>query len=262
MTVVVAFHCSDGAVVASDSMLTPSMGGINVGHHSGIKCRVIPGPQLFAFAGDQGQAARFRFFAESMVSQIAASPHALLHSVDLSRSILTQLDSTGIPPNSVGVNAVLAFIHGAGCHCCVFEAALQPRLLDDDHCYAALGSGKLSADPFLRFIFDTFCTPGQPPPVHLAAFLAVWTVQHVINVNPGGVAGPIRVSIFERNVTGSFDAKELSTAEIEAHTLAVDNAAKSLRDWRNGIQGGAAARNVEAPPQPEAGPAVQNQQQP
>jgi hypothetical protein len=33
MTVVVAFHCSDGVVIAADSMITPSMGGLGVGHH-------------------------------------------------------------------------------------------------------------------------------------------------------------------------------------------------------------------------------------
>jgi hypothetical protein len=233
-------------------MLTPSMGGINVGHHSGIKCCVIPGPQLFAFAGDQGQAARFRHIAENLAVNLAVAAHPLLHGVALSQAILTQLASTGIQVQSVGVNAVLSFLHGGACYTCAFEGAMQPRLLDQNHYYVALGSGKLSADPFLRFVTDTFCAVGQSPGVHLATFLAVWTVQHVINVNPGGVAGPIRVSVFERDPALAFAAKELSTAEIDAHLSAVNDAEQALRDWRNGIQGGAAAGNVLAPP---AGPA-------
>ncbi|HMM73939.1 MAG TPA: hypothetical protein PKC22_17230, partial [Rhodocyclaceae bacterium] len=64
MTVVVAFNCTDGVVIAADSMITPNMGGINVGHHHGMKLAVLAGPQLFAFAGDQGQAARFRVMAD------------------------------------------------------------------------------------------------------------------------------------------------------------------------------------------------------
>ena len=68
---------------------------------------------------------------------------------------------------------------------------MQPRLLDKDHYYVALGTGKLSADPFLRLLVDTFCQSGQPT-VREAVFLATWAVQHVIDVNPGGVAGPIR----------------------------------------------------------------------
>ena len=54
MTVVVTFYCPDGIVIAADSMITPSMGGINVGHHHGRKIELLPGPQVFAFAGDQG----------------------------------------------------------------------------------------------------------------------------------------------------------------------------------------------------------------
>ena len=64
MTVVVVFNCVDGVVIAADSMITPSIGGINVGHHHGRKIEVLAGPQLFAFAGDQGQGARFRVMAE------------------------------------------------------------------------------------------------------------------------------------------------------------------------------------------------------
>jgi hypothetical protein len=68
MTVVVTFSCSDGAVVASDSMITPTIGGLSVGHHHGIKVYVLPGSQVFAFAGDQGQAARFKGWRSPTIS--------------------------------------------------------------------------------------------------------------------------------------------------------------------------------------------------
>jgi hypothetical protein len=250
VTVVVAFYCSDGVVVASDSMLTPSLGNINVGHHTGIKCSVIPGPQLFAFAGDQGQAARFKLIAETMAPNIPVAAHPLLHCVALSQMAVGQLSSTGIAPKDIGVNAVLGFAHGGGCHCCVFEGSLQPRLLDRDHYYVALGIGKLSADPFLRFVSDTFCGPSQPPKVHLATFLAVWVVQHVINVNPGGVAGPIRVAVFESNAAAGYDGKELQPSEIDGHLAAIRDAEEALRAWRTSILSGSAAGNVAAPPLP------------
>lgn len=215
---------------------------------SPLFAHVIAGPQIFAFAGDQGQAARFKLFVESMAGNAAMAMHPLIHCVNLSTAILTQLNSTGIAPKDAGVNAVVGFEHGGACHCCVFEGALQPRLLDKDHFYVAFGTGKLSADPFLRFVTDTFCTAGAPPKVHLATFLATWTVQHVIDVNPGGVAGPIRISVFEANGSGGYIVRELPTAEIDAHGSAIEDAAKALRDWRNGIQSGAAAGNVAAPP--------------
>jgi hypothetical protein len=250
MTVVVAYSCSDGAVIAADSMITPTLGVgsgvINVGHHHGIKVYVLPGSQLFAFAGDQGQAARFRTLAEANHTVPDQKVFALDYPLALTQGLIAQFQSTGIA-NTVGVNTILSFLHNGICHCCVFEGAMQPRLLDKDHYYVALGSRKLSADPFPRFLADIFCQSGQPM-VREAVFLATWTVQHVIDVNPGGVAGPIRVAVFERNDKGTFVARELPDTEIEEHKQAIESAAEGLRDWRRNIQSGAAAQGVPQPP--------------
>jgi hypothetical protein len=89
-------------------------------------------------------------------------------------------------------------------------------------------------------------------------FLATWTVQHVIDTNPGGVAGPIRIAVLERDGNGGFAARDLPDTEIEEHRQAMDSAAQALRSWRDGIQSGAAAEGVEEPPaMPPAPEAVQ-----
>jgi len=123
MTVVVAFHCPDGTVIAADSMITPSM-GISVGHHHGRKIEVLSGPQLFAFAGDQGQAARFKILAELQRAQISQLSHALEYGLGMSGGIIKQLASTGITGNAIGTNTILAFCHGSSHHCCMFEGQL------------------------------------------------------------------------------------------------------------------------------------------
>jgi hypothetical protein len=253
MTVVVAFYCPDGIVIAADSMITPSMGGISVGHHHGRKIEVLPGPQLFAFAGDQGQAARFKIMAQLEHANIAALSHALDYGLGMSAGIIKQLASTGVVGNAIGTNTILAFCHGGSHHCCMFEGQLQPRLLDEHHFYAALGSGKLSADPFLRFLVDIFCSNGRPN-LREAIFLATWTVQHVIDTNPGGVAGPIRVSTFSSDGNGSFAAAELPDSEIAEHQQAVESAAAALLRWRDEIQSGHAADDAPEPPTPPEPP--------
>lgn len=247
MTVVIAFLCSDGVVVAADSMITPSLGGINVGHHHGVKVNLLAGPQIFAFAGDQGQAARCQVMADSNAALAAGSAHPLDYPLVLSQGIVTQFRNTGISGNAINVNTVLAFLHGGDVHCCAFEGAYQPRLLDQQHYYVALGSGKLSADPFLRFLADIFCRSGQPN-VREAVFLATWTVQHVIDVNPGGVAGPIRIAVFERDANGAYVARQLPDTEIEEPKQAIESAADALRSWRQGIQSGDAAQGIPNPP--------------
>jgi 20S proteasome alpha/beta subunit len=254
MTVVVAFLCSDGVVIAADSMLTPNMGGINVGHHHGRKIEILAGPQLFAFAGDQGQSARFRIVADTSHAQIAAQAHAINHPLWLSATMVQQFQATGIG-GAINVNTILAYGHAGQHHCCMFEGALQPRLLDEHHYYAALGSGKLSADPFLRFLVDVFCPNGRPT-LREAIFLATWAVQHVIDTNPGGVAGPIRVATFDADQDGNFQARELPDNEIAEHQQAIESAADALRVWRDQLQSGAAADDApDLPPAPieEAG---------
>ncbi len=248
MTVVVAFHCTDGVVIAADSMITPSIGGVGIGHHNGQKIAILSGPQIFAFAGDVGQNARFRIMAESNHGIISSQAHAIDFPLALTAGIVQQFTATGIN-NSIDANPVLAFAHGGTHQCCVFEGAVQPRLLDEHHYYAALGSGKLSADPFLRFLVDVFCGGGRPS-VREGIFLATWTVQHVINVNPGGFAGPIRVATLEPDGAGSFIARSLPDDEISEHQQAVESAAEALRTWRDELQSGGAAS--DAPEQPEA----------
>lgn len=253
MTVVVAFLCSDGVVVAADSMLTPSIGNVAVGHHKGVKVYALQGPQLFAFAGDQGQAARFQLMADLNHAAIAGKPHALDFPLALAEGIFNQFKATGIA-NSIGVNTVLAFAHGGNAHCCVFEGALQPRLLDAQHYYVSLGSGKLGADPFLRFITDIFCQAGQPK-IREALFLAAWTVQHVIDTNPGGVAGPMRIGLLEKSGPGgTFVARVLPDSEIEEPKQAIESAGEALRKWRERIESGEAADDVPPPPIPPPQP--------
>jgi hypothetical protein len=248
MTVVVTFYCNDGVVIAADSMLTPSVGNIPVGHHHGRKIDFLAGPQLFAFAGDVGQAARFRIMADSAHAQISGYDLAIDHPLNLSAGIFKQFQATGIA-GSYNAVAVLAYSHKGAHQCCMFEGTLQPRLLDQDHYYAPLGSGKLSADPFLRFLVDVFCPSGCPT-LREAVFLATWAVQHVIDTNPGGVAGPIRVATFRADDRGGFSAVELPASEIDEHLQAIESAATALRKWRDEIQSGGAAEDAPEPPTP------------
>lgn len=255
MTVVVAFLCSDGVVIAADSMITPSIGTTNAGqvstgHHKGQKIHVVSGPQLLAWAGDVGQANRFQVKADSLGPLIAGQAHPLDHALLLSQELVDQFISTGIQ-NNIGVQAVIAYEHGGQAHCCAYLSNVQPWLLDQSQFFVALGSGKLSADPFLRFLYDVFCQ-GQQPTVQEAVFLATWTVQYTIETNPGGVAGPIKVGVMERNAGGQWAAREISEDAIREHEEAIEDAYQALRDWRDNLQAPEPDEDVPAKPEPPA----------
>ena len=247
MTVVVTFYCTDGVVVAADSMLTSRMGNLNVAHHTGKKVHILDGRQLFAFAGDHGQGDRFRIRADRNHTQIVNAQHPIDHAIGVSRAMVSEFNSTGIG-NQIDLATVLAYPHGDSYICCVFEGIIQPRLLDNNHFYSAFGIGKLSADPFLRFLVDVFCQRGKPS-VREAVFLATWAIEHVIRTTPGGVAGPIRIGVLERNKENHLVARELPDSEIDEHRQATESAIGALRNWRDTIQSGDGVVEVELPPQ-------------
>ncbi|MBF5093191.1 hypothetical protein F1643_00645 [Azospirillum sp. INR13] len=230
MTIVIAFLCSDGIVIAADSMLTPSVNGISVGHHKGKKVDILDSEQIFAFAGDHGQANRFKFIAEKCKGRSDSYENAFEFTIAISAEILGNFNDTGIA-DLVDVNTALGFAHNGKYDCCIFEGNLQPRLLDANHYFAALGSGKMSADPFLRFLVDTFCQ-SSPPTVRLALLMSVWTIQHVIETTPGGVSGPIRAAKLTQD-SGQTKCHELTEREIEDHRQAMESAIGALRNWYN-----------------------------
>lgn len=240
MTVVVAFLCSDGAVVAADSMLTSLIKNMPLAHHTGKKVSILAGNQVFAFAGDQGQGDRFRFVADnSNQEQISQMAHPIDYGLNISSHLIQQFARTGIG-DAVNLNAVLAYAHQGKPACCVFEGNIQPRLLDANHFYCALGLGKLSADPFVRFLVDVFCQAEQPK-VREAVFLATWVIEHVIRTSPGGVAGPIRIGVLKLDDGDNCVAHELPDQEIDDHRMAIESAIRSLRRWRDKIVTGEAA---------------------
>lgn len=151
--------------------------------------------------------------------------------IRVSQETMDNLLRTHIGIGDMDLSSVLVFSHDDQCECCAFMGPVQPELLNKDNYYLSLGSGKPLADPFLRFIVDTFC-PNGPPTVREAIFLATWVVQHVIDTSPGGVAGPIKIAAMSA-MENEWEAYELPENEIDEHREAVGSASNALRDWRD-----------------------------
>lgn len=245
MTVAVGFHCSNGIVVAADSMLTPSDGQNATGHHTCRKVHVLSKCQIFAFAGDLGQADRFRIIADGTCTFDTVINHPIEHGLGLTQRILDQFSSTGIA-NEIDLLALLGFCYNNKAYCCSFQSRLQPTLLSNDQYFISVGAGKQIADPFLRFLTDIFCK--DQPTVREAVFLAYWVVSHVIEAGPGGVGGPVRIATIEESETG-LNARELSEIDIGEQIQAVASAGQTLRAWRDLLSGRANAEASVNPPQ-------------
>jgi len=248
MTIVVSILCTDGVVVAADSMVTSVMGGTSLGHHKGRKIYTTE-DTICAFAGDMGLGARFAAKAQCMFKGgIQASVGPLDRALKLSEKLTQKFQATcatGMGKSST-VDAALAFRHDGKARCSIFYD-LQPQILDEIRFYASLGTGALSTDSFLRFLTDVYCQ-NEPPSVNKARFLACWAVQHAIETAPGGVSGPIRMAVFEKKSSSdTLKAEELSKKDVEEHQQNIESTTDRMLEW---FQDTGAGR-IEAAPPPE-----------
>jgi|CXWL01.1.fsa_nt_gi 20S proteasome alpha/beta subunit len=250
MTVVVAFLCSDGAVVAADSLVTTTVNGEVSAEHTCRKVNTCSVSRIMGWAGklDLG----FRFHSIMQNHDPTGVVNAIDHGISISKMAIWHYQQTALP-FPLDLNTAVAFVHHGVPQCCVFDNHMQPLLLNSDLCFAALGTGKVAADPFLRFLIDTFCR-GKQPTVSDARFLATWAVSYTIDSQPH-VGGPIQMVTIERE-GGTFKARELTEDEIGEHRQAVEEAAKSLRGWRDSLKSPKippdAKPSIPAPPVPPA----------
>jgi 20S proteasome alpha/beta subunit len=232
MTVVVAFLCSDGAVIAADSMVTTSIGGEISGEHTAKKVAALADGRLMGWAGDLDLGLRF----QAVMHNHRHDPSwqaAMDHAISISRTAIQHYQQTGLK-FPLGITTAVAFEHAGEGQCCIFQNNMQPLMLHPESLfYIALGTGKVAADPFLRFLVDIFCKSKRPT-VSEARFLATWAVAYTITSQPG-VGEPIRVVTLERDGKG-FIAKELGDTEIDEHRQAIRAAEQSMRTWRDSLQ--------------------------
>ncbi len=232
MTVLVAIKCSDGIVVASDSMLT--VGGF--AQQNGQKIHILPGAQqqIFAFAGSLDLADRFRAEAIHISGNIVTAANKLAHSITLGRNFAQNLQATGLDPLKADLSTVIGFVKDNIPEICLFIFGTQPRFLDAHHPYCAVGSGALAAQPFIKFLTDTLLG-GRQPNLAEGKLLATWAVKYAIETLAGNVGEPIDIATIETAPQGGWILRELDVADIEETKQAIAAAKDELKSWKDNL---------------------------
>ena len=141
------------------------------------------------------------------------------HSVDFCTMISTNMRVNFSSTGGLGqYGCLLAFpYHQGETHLCEFGIPdLQPEFKTEKIWYGSMGSGQTLTDPFLAFIRKLFWKDGMPN-IEEGIFAAVWALQHAIEFNPGGIAGPIDIAVLSKQDNGEFKSHFLSAAEVEEH---------------------------------------------
>lgn len=232
MTVVVAVLCDGGVVVGTDSSATCGGLGLRTMEQEVRKVVVLRDEVIVAGTGEVGLGQRFVEIADDLAKKKVFSQKTPLDAArELCRLARADFESTGACKQvTSGSGQFLSADYGA---LVAFPNHNQPQLIEfavgtlqpemrtaTSVWYASLGSGQLIADPFLGLMRKTFC-PSGPPSLPTGRFITCWALDHTIDLNPGGIDGPIELAVLEADASGQLRARELPEEELQEHLVSV-----------------------------------------
>jgi 20S proteasome alpha/beta subunit len=231
LTVLVGVLCRDGIIIGADSASTFVAGSTRTIEQPTTKIEIIGGSIILAGTGPVGMKQRFAHIVEEHWKERKFQGDATTVTTTLSALAIQNFKKTEAPRGGFG--ALVAFpVHKQPSLCEFDEAGFQPELKTPGMWYVSMGSGQTITDPFLGFIRRVFWTDGKPPSCQDGIFATVWAIQHAIELNPGGINGPIRVATLALNAKGEPIARMLEDGEMEEHKENVEGANRHLRKYR------------------------------
>lgn len=153
------------------------------------------------------------------------------------KHVETEISHASLAQNIIGAPARI----NALCHTLValpvskklclfqFDQQCSPEQATGDLPFVSVGSGQQIADPFLAFLRRIFWED-KTPSVFGGIFATLWTLEHTILINPGGVADPKQIVIMRDN---DRKIQELSKEELQEHYEAIEAAEGSLLSFRD-----------------------------
>jgi len=230
MTAIVGVLCKDGVVLGTDSSTTFSTGAFPTIEQPTEKL-FMRGDVIVAGTGAVGHGQRFCEIVRQAWDQKKFQEGTFAVTKHLTRSAIQDLQETGSRLGLYG--ALIAFSVERKPHLCEFAVSdFQPEFKTAQLWYASMGSGQMITDPFLALMRNIYWADG-PPAVYDGVFAVTWALDHAIEVNPGGINGPVRVAVLERVKSGAFQPRLLDEAELAEHRQHIDAAKGVLREHRS-----------------------------
>lgn len=253
MTLIVGILCSDGVVIAADSAATMGSLGNRTVIQPTKKLEIISERMVLGVSGAVGLGQKFAYelthaysaseFAgkdpvEAM-SMISDKFRAHLYKEFQAAQAAMPIVGNGVASSPAITMTVVGMVIGEKAHLFQFDHQGASEMASEGLPFVSVGSGQPIADPFLSFLRRIFW-PNSTPNLNDGIFAALWTLQHAITVNPGGVAGPIHIVTLSQEPTGkgaktTWVARELSADELQEHGEAVQAAEDKLQHFKDEI---------------------------
>ena len=239
MTVLVGILASDGAAIAADRQVTVGHVGLPM-----PKIAPIGGDSLIASSGSLALGQKIRAVFETHHDELRAGPYAehlpameqairVVVTPSLQMAEKTRYVIPGAENNALACSlACIPFADGL--RLCHVDWDGSIYCLNENLPYVTAGSGKINADPFIRFIWDVFWPePGHLPPLREAIFAAYWTVQMNIEYQSTGVGIGVDVWTVNRDADGSHVAAETDSTRLEPSGMFIESMKQAMRAQRD-----------------------------
>jgi hypothetical protein len=96
-----------------------------------------------------------------------------------------------------------------------------------------MGSGQPITDPFLGLMRKVFWNDDTLPNVAEATWITYWTLSHAIDLNAGGIQGPVAIATLRKSGDSSPIATLLEEEELQEHRDNVRDVELYLRKYRD-----------------------------
>jgi 20S proteasome alpha/beta subunit len=248
MTAIVGVLCSDGIVIGSDSAASFGFGNGQTIEQPAKKIHIIGDHIIVAGTGQVGMGQRFCHLVEKLYQNKELTKHDHIGIGKLfSQHGIQDFGSTSAPKGQFG--CLVAFSQGQKFYLLELQLAdFQPEFKTVDLPFVSLGCGQPITDPFLGFLKKVFFAAG-PPMLEDGIFITLWALLHAIELNPGGVNGPVQIAILE-NTGSNFKAMMLTEDELAEHRANVTSAEEHLRNYKKLVGGAAQAAPIPSAPAP------------
>jgi hypothetical protein len=234
MTAIVGILCQNGVVLGTDSSATFGSGQIHTVEQPMQKLNIVGDSVIFAGTGQVGLGQRFHNIVEESWRNGTFNKTATEVSKHLSKLTIEDFGYTYTPKGQYG--ALVAFPAKGTFHLCEFAVEdFQPEFKTAMLWYVSLGVTQHITDSFLALMREVFWKTG-PPSLSGGLFVATWTLDHAIDVNVGGVKGPIQIAVLSKGTDGQLKAEIIPDASLGEHRQNINSAKKALRDYCESLQ--------------------------
>jgi 20S proteasome alpha/beta subunit len=231
MTAIVGVLCGDGIVIGSDSTTTFVDSSLQrTIEQQTKKVTTIGTDKLMCGTGEVGLSQRFY----QIVSKYWEQDLSQLSYIDIGENIcrLAILDHNFTAAKIGSFGALLAFPHNNNFYLCEFPAySLQPEFKTNDIWYVSMGSGQNLSDPFLGFVRKIIWNDKQPN-LKDGIFGAILSLNHAIEMNPGGIGGPVQIGTLSKN-GNNYESKIFDEYDMAEHIQNVENFTDYMKKYKN-----------------------------